>query len=245
MTLRTPDNHYEHPTLAAVYDVTCGWSEDRDYYLALANREGMAVLDIGCGTGLLCDAFARRGHLVVGVDPSATMLDVARRQPNGSQVQWVQGYAQTFESDQRFDLAIMTGHAFQTLLNLEEVSAALTNIHAHLRPGGRFVFESRNPAIDWPALWHGRLTQWDSEFGPFTQLTEVTRSTQNKVWFEHRYEFESETLGSSSELWFPSQQTIETALSAAGFKDVEIHGEWDGSAFDPSTSLEMIFSAQA
>ncbi|MCS0457536.1 MULTISPECIES: hypothetical protein [Rhizobium] len=32
-----PDLHYEHPRLAALYDLACGWSEDRDFYLSLAD----------------------------------------------------------------------------------------------------------------------------------------------------------------------------------------------------------------
>lgn len=40
---------------------------------------GMRVLDAGCGPGDLAQAMARRGAEVVGVDLSASLLDVARR----------------------------------------------------------------------------------------------------------------------------------------------------------------------
>jgi magnesium-protoporphyrin O-methyltransferase len=39
---------------------------------------GMRVLDAGCGPGDVCVALARRGAEVVGVDLSASLLDVAR-----------------------------------------------------------------------------------------------------------------------------------------------------------------------
>jgi len=243
MTRRPPDNHYGHPTLAAVYDVTCGWSADRDFYLSLADRDQMAILDVGCGTGLLCNAYAEQGHVVVGADPSSTMLDVARCHPNGSRVNWVEGYAQDFECDQLFDLAIMTGHAFQTLLAEVDVNAALRNIRAHLRPEGRFVFESRNPSIDWANTWDGRSENWLSEFGKFTQSTRVISSTVNTVSFEHTYEFETETLSSSSELRFMSKQAIETALGLADFSLSAVYGDWYRSHFDTKSSLEMIFDS--
>ncbi|MFK4255705.1 methyltransferase domain-containing protein [Agrobacterium tumefaciens] len=51
-----PDLHYEHPALAALYDLDSGWSIDRDFYLGSASGEQKRILDIGCGTGLLCDA---------------------------------------------------------------------------------------------------------------------------------------------------------------------------------------------
>jgi trans-aconitate methyltransferase len=40
---------------------------------------GDAVIDLGCGTGLLTQPLARRAGIVVGVDPEADMLAVARR----------------------------------------------------------------------------------------------------------------------------------------------------------------------
>jgi 2-polyprenyl-6-hydroxyphenyl methylase/3-demethylubiquinone-9 3-methyltransferase len=39
---------------------------------------GARVLDVGCGGGLLCEAFARAGAAVTGIDLSAGMIDVAR-----------------------------------------------------------------------------------------------------------------------------------------------------------------------
>ena len=120
-----PDLHYDDPSLAAIYDITCGWSEDRNFYLALAGNPPKVVLDLGCGTGLLCDAYAARGHDVTGVDPSASMLDIARQKPHGTEVSWVEATAQDYRSDKRFDLIIMTGHAFQVLEDDADIFAAL------------------------------------------------------------------------------------------------------------------------
>lgn len=73
-----PDEHYENSKLAAIYDRFCGWSPDRDFYLALAGDPPQHILDLGCGTGLLCDAYAVRGHVVTGADPTPALLAVAR-----------------------------------------------------------------------------------------------------------------------------------------------------------------------
>ena len=43
-------------------------------------RPGESVLDVGCGSGALALPLARDGHDVVGLDFSAGMLDVLRRQ---------------------------------------------------------------------------------------------------------------------------------------------------------------------
>ena len=40
---------------------------------------GLRILDIGCGGGLLSEPLARLGASVLGADPSASNIDVARR----------------------------------------------------------------------------------------------------------------------------------------------------------------------
>jgi len=51
-----PDLHYENLLLAEIYDLDSGWSIDREFYLSLAAGSPKRILDLGCGTGLLCDA---------------------------------------------------------------------------------------------------------------------------------------------------------------------------------------------
>lgn len=41
--------------------------------------EGLRVLDVGCGCGILCEPMARLGAKVTGLDPSQQTIEVARR----------------------------------------------------------------------------------------------------------------------------------------------------------------------
>ncbi len=234
------DEHYEHPRLAAVYDLFSGWSVDRDFYLSLAGDPPQQILDLGCGTGLLCDAYAVRGHRVTGVDPTAAMLGIARQKPHGDAIAWVQASAQAFRSEQRFDLIIMTGHAFQVLLDDADVLAGLTTMRHHLKPTGRAVFESRNPAIDWAAAWNG---DWElvHEGVTIRETTEVLARVGERISFEQRYQFPDETLVSRSELRFLPRQTIEAQLAAADLRVEALYGDWDAAPFNPAASKEMIF----
>jgi hypothetical protein len=47
--------------------------------------------------------------------------------------------------DSEFNLAIITGHAFQVLVGDDELRASLTPIRQALTDGGHFAFETRNP----------------------------------------------------------------------------------------------------
>ena len=68
-------------------------------------RKGSSVLDVGCGTGLSGEPFAKNGFTVTGVDPSDAMLERAReRLPEAT---FVKGSVETLPfPNERFDLAI-------------------------------------------------------------------------------------------------------------------------------------------
>ena len=242
-----PDLHYENPELSALYELDSGWSADLDFYLALAGGRSTAapkrILDLGCGTGLLANAYAALGHAVTAVDPAQAMLDVARRKPNGEKVEWVQSSAQAFRSDQRFDLIVMTGHAFQVLLEDDDILATFATMRKHLAPGGRIVFETRNPTIDWRNWWvddidlplDGMIVRESRRF---------LSMENNRMSFELHYSFPNKVLVSASELLFLPRTAIEERLTASGLQVENVLGDWDGRPFDAAVSHEMIFTVR-
>lgn len=172
------------------------------------------------------------------------MLDVAREKPHGSTIEWIEGSAQEFQVHRSFDLAIMTGHAFQVLLSDEDIEATLRTIHGHLRSEGQFVFESRNPAINWSARWN--YDQFFEVDG--TKVIQETRCGEpmrkERICFEHRYKFPDETIVSKSELRFVGKDRIIELLDGAGFNIASVLGDRSGGAYDPVASEEMIFLAR-
>jgi SAM-dependent methyltransferase len=239
-----PDEHYVNPELAELYDLDSPWSPDRDFYLSQAVPPQQHIVDFGCGTGLICNAYAALGHQVTGVDPAPAMLDIARKKPFGARIEWVHATAQTYRSDKRFDLMIMTGHAFQTLLEDEDVRAAFMTMRMHLAPGGKAVFESRNRAIDWAAEWSGECVQ-RMPGKTVRESWRVFPMQNDRLKFESVYRFPDKTLVSQSELRFMRRLEIEAYLAAAGLGVESLSGDWDGSPFDAMTSKEMIFSVRA
>ncbi|WEZ84727.1 class I SAM-dependent methyltransferase [Rhizobium sp. 32-5/1] len=239
-----PDLHYEEPSLADLYDLDSGWSIDRDFYLALAGQASQRILDLGCGTGLLCNAYAEQGHTVTGVDPAKAMLDVARQKPHGGQIEWVQSTAQTFRSPKRFDLIIMTGNAFQVFLDDSDILATFATMREHLAENGRIAFESRNPAIDWPSRWN-KETELNTGSGIIRQSRQVKAMVDKRISFETHYAMGDRTLVSSSELLFLVRPEIEERLKACGLRAESVYGDWLSQPFDEATSEEMVFIVSA
>ena len=52
---------------------------------AFGPLEGLSVLDIGCGGGLVCEPLARLGASVTGIDPASSNIEAARRHAEGQE----------------------------------------------------------------------------------------------------------------------------------------------------------------
>lgn len=112
-------------------------------------------LDLCCGTGAGVEVLAqvcRRS--VTGVDFSAGMLDVARRQvaAGDTRVAWVRADARALPFGPAFDLVVSFG-AFGHFLP-RELPGLFAQVHSVLRPGGTFAFPvvaPPRPAA--PAYW--------------------------------------------------------------------------------------------
>ncbi len=172
------------------------------------------------------------------------MLEIGRRKPHGKEIEWVRSFAQTYRSDKLFDLVIMTGHAFQVLLEDADVLATFTTMRKHLQSGGVVAFESRNPAIDWATRWNydmalelpgGRVVHESRRF---------IAMHNDRMTFQIRYQFPEETFVSESELRFWSRTDVEDRLLASGLHVEKVLGHWDGAPFDETSSPEMIFIAR-
>ena len=138
-----PLTRYSDEEAAALYDLLNPWGPSDDFYLALV-MEARSVLDVGCGTGALLHRAREAGHTgrLCGVDPDDSMLNVARRRGD---IEWVSSTAALMTFAREFELALMTGHAFQVLVTDEELRESLAAIARALVDGGRFAFETRDP----------------------------------------------------------------------------------------------------
>ena len=101
-----------------------------DTIAAYGLRGGSTVLDVGCGTGIAAEPFARRGFTVTGADPSESMIAQAKKLlPN---VEFVRASAESLPfPNERFDVLI-SAQAFHWV----DRAAALREAHRVLRRGG-------------------------------------------------------------------------------------------------------------
>ncbi len=105
--------------------------------------EGLTVLDVGCGAGLLSEPMARLGGTVTGLDPAAANLDVARRHAARG------GLSIDYRSDpvealaERFDLVL----AMEVVEHVPDVDAFVLACCRAVKPGGLLVMATINRTL--------------------------------------------------------------------------------------------------
>ncbi|OUC94928.1 class I SAM-dependent methyltransferase [Streptosporangium minutum] len=224
---------FNDPRLVAVYDAECPWSRDDDFFLSVVGETPKArVLDLGCGTGRLALGMAAAGHTVTGVDPARASLQAARVKPGAEQVTWIEGAAETLP-ERSFDVVVMTSHVAQFFVDDDEWSRALAAVERSLVPGGRLVFDSRDPRDRGWERWNPidsrrRVRLPDGlEVDSWTRVTAVQSGV---VSFIHHYVFPDEELVSTATLRFRTEEELRASLRAAGFSVEWIYGGWDRQA---------------
>lgn len=221
------DAHFSHPRLAALYDPLDPDRSDLEVYAAMAADFGArSVLDIGCGTGTFACLLASRGFSVAGLDPALASLDIARSKPFADRVRWVHGFVDALPP-LRVDLVTMTGNVAQVFLSDGEWAAVLRAAFDALRPGGRLVFETRDPARKAWLEWNRpdfRVREVVPGVGGVETWGQVTDVSGEFVSFRTTYVFESDgaVLTSDSTLRFRSRDAVMESLAAAGFTVEEI-----------------------
>ena len=108
--------------------------------------EGLRILDIGCGGGLLCEPMARLGAEVVGVDAAPRNIPVARihAEQSGLTIDYRVGTAEALaEAGERFDVVLN----MEVVEHVADPQGFLTACRTLLKPGGLHLCSTinRNP----------------------------------------------------------------------------------------------------
>jgi SAM-dependent methyltransferase len=237
------DALFENARLAAVYDLFDDDRGDLDAYLAVADELGArVVLDLGCGTGTFALRLAARGLTVIGVDPAAASLDVARAKPGARRVRWIHGDVRA-AAGVRADLVTMTGNVAQAVTDPDEWDAVLSGARNMLPDGGFLVFETRDPRRRAWTGWTREATyrRVVTGTGEVEHWDELTAVHEPLVSFRGTWVFHSDgaVLTSRSTLRFRERDEVEADLVRHGFTVVDVRDAPD------RPGLEFVFLARA
>lgn len=144
MTRTPPVIDYEGSTYSTEF-----WNPSRDYedraeriaLRALLPPRGRRLIDIGAGAGRLGDMYTGYDEVILMDYARSTVIEARERWAHDARFKFVAAdlYALPF-ADGAFDTVVMV----RVIHHIVDVSRALGNVAAALRPGGSFVFEFAN-----------------------------------------------------------------------------------------------------
>lgn len=134
-------------------------------FLQLRKLHPKSSMDLGCGTGVLCEILHNHGIRAAGMDFSAGMIDIARK--GNPKISYQVADMITFCPDTQYDLVTCTGDALNHIHRLSDVARIFQNVFCYTAPGGYFIFDILNQ-------------QEVSTSEPF----EMDFSETTRVWFQ-------------------------------------------------------------
>lgn len=142
--------HRINPTrLTYIRDQLCRkFSRDKR---AQASLKGLAVLDIGCGGGLVAEPLARLGAEVTGIDPAPENIEAAKAHAEGARLEitYLAGTAEDFAaSGQRFDAVLL----LEVVEHVPDVPAFLEAVAPLVKSGGIMIVSTLNRTLKAYAL---------------------------------------------------------------------------------------------
>jgi 2-polyprenyl-6-hydroxyphenyl methylase/3-demethylubiquinone-9 3-methyltransferase len=149
-----------------------------DWIAQHARLEGAAVLDVGCGGGILTEAMARRGARVTGIDLSDKALRVAQLHLHESKldVRYEKAAAEEFRGE--FDVVT----CMELLEHVPDPASMVGACARLVRPGGQVFFSTinRNPksylfAVVGAEYVLGLLPKGTHDYRRFIKPSELSR----------------------------------------------------------------------
>jgi SAM-dependent methyltransferase len=213
-----------YDAIAELYDP---WSrsvtEDVPFYVAEARKAGGPIVELGVGTGRIAVPTAAAGVAVIGVDSSAGMLEICRRQARAAGVEeLVDLRLGDLASPPVSERVRLVTCPFRAYLHLQDEDARLAAFGAArelLVPGGRLIFDVFAPRRDDIDETHARWIEREPGIFERADWDEATRTLVLSV----RGESGETTMRLK---WLPAPEWRRT-LERAGFEVERVYGWFD------------------
>lgn len=190
------------------------------------------IADLGCGTGRLTTEFAKAGYQITAIDPNEEAIEFAKSKEYPGEVEWIVGDSANLQINE-FEAIIMTANVAQVFLTEESWKNTVADAYRALKPGGHFIFDTRNPLAK---VWE----QWKKDTTPDVARNSVTEEPL-EIWTQYVglvddvftfYETVKKAhtgeviIRKKMELKFRTQETICNSLKQANFSQVVVYEDW-------------------
>ncbi|MES3023327.1 MAG: methyltransferase domain-containing protein [Pseudomonadota bacterium] len=208
------------------------WQHYMGQYLAdipvferLLPRSPSRVLDLSCGGGRIGIALARAGARVdvlvgPGVWSDLAQANMAKQPaPVRERLRVLLGQVLSFSLDQQYDLIVLGGTSLNLTFDEAQRLALLRQVGAHLKPGGKFIFDIMDLSAGLSSKhknWHDVWTCAHGDRRDFAIVGQQFMPEQKRVVFNFYRESIAaggetvRSMGSRSRAWLEPEELLGT-----------------------------------
>jgi SAM-dependent methyltransferase len=247
---------YEYPkNFARFYDLI--YHQIRDgvdhvFFLNEIKQTKGKILEIGVGTGRFFIDAINLGADIYGIDISESMIKILKSKLDKSQHHRVSIQDITdFDFDFQFDLIIAPFRVLMHLLEKQNQIKALNNVCKHLKPTGRFIFDTFVP--DLKQLLNGldHKIDFEGEYEPGKKMKRIVSTKpeliNQVINITFRLEWDEDDKIRSEDwnlpLRFFFRYELEHLIERSEFGSYQILGDYQGNELS-ETSKEFIVICQ-
>lgn len=248
----------EYDDWADIYDI---WVESAPvtrenlafYVREYLNTSGPAV-ELGVGNGRILVEAAQQGKAMTGVDYSAQMLELCRRQAATAGVldrlTLIQGDFRDFVLPEPAELITIPFHTIGHLVSLEDKRDGLRHIWSQLAPGGRLIFDH--------FVFDPESVRRHSHLALRAETTDPTTGRDVLLWTINRYDMDAQSIriiAFTDELdgdgvllqrryrragfsWIEPEQA-RALLEGTGYRIEALYGDFQGGAFTAESPRQV------
>lgn len=215
------------------------------------NSNSCRIIDIGCATGKLAAGLSAFGHDVTAIDLDGRMIEIAegKYMQSGMKLKFMREnmleIGRVFEAGY-FDAAVCVGNTIVHLEGYEKIKEFFSAVNKILKPGAVFIAQILN---------YDRIIS--------QRIDKLALIENDEIKFERHYDLDTAKNGrliifktkltvkrgggavieNESPLYPAKKNEIESALSAAGFSDINFYSDIDKTLFSIDKSGPLAFSA--
>ncbi|HCI78930.1 MAG TPA: SAM-dependent methyltransferase [Ktedonobacter sp.] len=144
----------------------------------MGDVQGKSILDAGCGQGYLSRMLAKRGAIVMGVEPAEVWyrycVEREQREPLG--ITYIQHDLSIFDAmPDSFDIVI----ANMVFMDIPDYKKAIHNCVASLKHEGSFIFSITHPCFEEPS------SEWDRK--GYVEVRDYSREFASKTGYAYTF----------------------------------------------------------
>jgi SAM-dependent methyltransferase len=239
--------------LTAIYDLENVFTEDIELIKNLIQPSD-SCLELGCGTGRVCNQLISEGLKVDGLDISLEAISILKSKlPESYQkrTDFFVSDMSNFKIDKKYDFIFSVFNSFMLLTKFEQQQDCLSCIHKHLAPGGRLLLSTSNPCLERMNEKFSYLKHQKTLVNPMTnnkiEKFEYNHFDLDKQLIHRAFTYDETDNGvvrrhtNKFTVRYLFKYEFILMLEKAGFKILETFGDWDMSCLtQKSPSIIML-----